>query len=411
MQTSFYIARRLAFNEKKTFSRFIIRLAIVAVALSVCIMIIGSSITRGYQKVIQDKFYNCWGQIHITPFLADPSNLLQSEYLDLDSTLYTQLQKVSEIKSIQPYLLHTAILYHDENMEGLLLKGIRKMDTSLFTSSYLIEGRKIHYKDTGYSNELLLSKTTADLLHVGVGDDIVVYFLREGEEQPRARKLTISGIFKTGLEDFDKTLAICDISLLQHIHQHKSTTISGYEIYVNNNQQIQLISHNLYNSFIKEPLHVYPITTRFASIFSWLDMMKVNEKIILLIMLIIAMVNMITALLILILERTRMIGLLKAIGMPNGNIQQVFLFSSLGILTIGISVGTFFGIGLCMLQEKFGFIHLDESTYYIKTVPIFIQPSIIFMILSGTFILGLLLLFIPTIIIRTISPIKALLFR
>jgi lipoprotein-releasing system permease protein len=411
MNLSFYIARRLALNEKKIFSGFIIRIAILAVTLSIAVMIIGSAITRGYQEVIQDKFYDCWGHIHITPFLSDPSNLNNEETIEYDSTLVTQLHTVAGIQSVDAYTIQSAILKTKQDIEGLLLKGITKNGNNSINRNYLIDGTAIDFKDSSYSTDLLISKTTAEKLSLSTGDYAILYFLVKDESQPKARKTRISGIYKTGLEDYDNLFAVCDARLINHITKRSKGSIHGYEIYVSRKADKKRIEKTLYDQYVKAPLQTYLIDKRFENVFSWLGMMKMNERIIILIMLIIAIINMVTALLILVLERTQMVGILKSLGMKNFQIQQVFIFSSMYILSLGLLAGTVLGTGLCMLQQRFGFLHLDEGIYYVKTVPVFLDPLIILLINLIAFIICTLLLLIPSLIVKKISPTKALRFN
>jgi lipoprotein-releasing system permease protein len=406
MNTSFFIARRLALNETKIFSSFIIRIAIIAVTLSVAVMIIGSAITRGYQDVIQHKFYDCWGHIHLTTFLADPSNLAGDATLEYDDSLVNQIRSLNGIQSINPYLVQSAIIKTQHEVEGLLMKGVRENQIE----QYLITGKSIHFNKDSFSNEILISKITADQLSVHCGDDVIVYLLNKEDQQPRARKVKVIGIYQTGLEDYDKLFAICDMNFINHINKKSKNTIHGYEIFVKHPNEKEVIEKEIYEKYTKPPLQTYLIEKRFANVFSWLGMMKMNERIILIIMMIIAVINMITALLILVLERTQMIGVLKALGMKNRKIQYIFLYSSLYIFSVGLICGTILGIGLSLLQKTFGWIHLNESIYYVRTVPIYLDPSIILGINLLSLIVCALLLIIPTWVIQSISPSKALRF-
>ncbi len=411
MNISFYISRRLALNAKKTFSGFIIRIAILAVTLSIAIMIIGSSITRGYQEVIQNKFYDCWGHIHVTTFLADPSNLNNEQTLEYDSSLVRQMKAVPGIKSIAAYTIQSAIIKTPKEIEGVLLKGVYNHSDDYMLKNYLVEGKGITFNDSSYSSDILISKNIAGKLGLYTGDYAILYFLSNSETQPKARKIRISGIYKTGLEDYDNVFAICDAALINHINQKSKSSIHGYEVYVSDKKERNRIEKILYEQYARPPLQTYLIDKRFENVFSWLSMMKMNERIIILIMLIIAVVNMITALLILVLERTQMVGVLKSLGMQNFQIQEIFIYSSLYILTIGMFAGTILGIGLCYLQQKYGFLHLDESIYYVRTVPVFLDTNVILMINFIAFVVCTLLLLIPSLIVKTISPTKALTFN
>jgi lipoprotein-releasing system permease protein len=411
MNTSFYIARRLALNEKKTFSRFIIRIAVFAVVLSITVMIIGSAITRGYQEVIQNKFYDCWGHVHITTFLADPSNMNSIESVEYDSSLVKKIEAIPEVKSIAAYTIQSAIIKTKQDMDGLLLKGVCDNKYAFSLQDYIIEGAKINYTDSTYSTDILISKTTSTKLRISVGDHAILYFIINDETQPKARKVKVVGIYKTGLEDYDNLFAICDSRMINHVNNKASSSIQGYEVYLKNKLNKHKIEKEIFDHYIEAPLQTYLIDKRFENVFSWLSMMKMNEQIIILIMLIIAIINMITALLILVLERTQMIGTLKAVGMPNFQIQKIFIYSSMYILSIGLILGTIAGVSLCKFQQHFGFLRLDEQVYYIKTVPIFLDPAVIIAINLIALIICSSLLLIPSFIVKTISPTKALKFN
>jgi lipoprotein-releasing system permease protein len=410
MNTPLFIALKLAINKKKAFSGFIIRLTAVAVTLSVALMIVGSAITRGYQEVIRDKFYDCWGHLHITTFLADPSNLNSDETFAYDSSLVGNLTRMQGIQKVASYTMQSAILKTNDEIDGLLLKGINLTQQPDGMRKYLKGGQPISQPDSSYSTEILISATTGKRLQLNVGDHALLYIISGFETQPRVRKIRIAGIYKTGLEEYDKHIAICDQHLINHLQQRDSNQIHGYEIVIKPGYNHAAMEEEIFERYTKPPLQSYLIEKRFEHVFSWLAMMKMNEQIIILIMMIIAIVNMMTALLILVLERTHMIGLLKAIGMPNVQIRQVFVYASLMIVLIGMSAGTALGIGICLLQQEFGWLKLDETVYYIDQVPIFLDPMVILGINGLTFACCFILLFLPSYIIHTITPIKALRF-
>lgn len=411
MNISYFIANKIAFNQKKSFSSFIIKIAIIAIALSTSVMIISTAITKGYQKVISNKFYNCWGQIHITNFLQAPNHILNDEKITIDSQLIKNLYAMQDIKSIHTYSMQSCLLKTKQDMEGILLKGLDNANSQLLSKEYLTSGRKINFSPQKYSEEIVVSKSIAEKLQLKLQDQVILYFINKNESLPRARKVSIVGIYKTGLEDYDNHVALCDIQLINHINNDSIQSIQGYEIYLHHNQKSEEIAQTIFDQYLEPPLQTYTIEKRFSTIFSWLDMMKMNERIIIIIMLIIAVINMITALLILIMERTQMIGILKSLGMINQSIRNVFLITSFYITSIGVGIGTVVGLGLSLLQSKFGFISLDENTYYIDTVPIYIDPLMVMKILIGTILVCLSLLLIPMYIIRNISPTKALKFN
>ena len=411
MNISFFIANKIAFHQKKSFSSFIVKIAIVAIALSTGVMIIGTAITKGYQKVISQKFYNCWGNIHITNFLPDPGQILNDEKIDSDSMLLKKLAAVKEIKSIHTYNIQSCLLKSKESMKSIMLKGLDNAESPLLSPEYLREGKKISFEKEKYAEQIIISKSTADLLQLQVNDQVIMYFLNKNEYQPKARKVSITGIYSTGLEDYDNYIILWGRRLINDNNHDSSQKIQGYEIYLHDYTQSQQVEKNIFENYIDAPLQTYTIEKRFANIFSWLSMMKMNELIIIIIMLIIAVINMITALLILIMERTQMIGILKSLGMPNSAIRNIFLYTSFYIISAGVTIGSLLGMGLCLAQERFGLFSLDESVYYVKKIPIYLEPMTIVSIILGTITICLSLLLIPVYITRTISPTKALKFN
>ncbi len=410
MNTPFFIARQLVFREKKFFSGFIVRISILAITLSTAVMITGSAITRGYQEVIRQKFYACWGHLHVMPFLPDPNNLQQESYFAYDQKIVDTLLRQSEIKSVNPFAIQSVILKANNEIEGLLIKGITPQTAKQFSDDYILAGTLLPHR-AGNAQYLLISESTSQKLRLQIGDKAIVYLQIGNEEQPRIRPVRISGIYKTGLEEYDNHFAIAGLDMIDYLTQRGADSINGYEIQLKHPESGQEIKNRLLSTCIPEPLQIYTLEERFSNVFSWLRMMKMNERIIVIIMLLIALINMVSALLILVLERTRMIGVLKAIGMRNQGIRSVFVFTSAWILGMGILLGTLLGVGLCWIQQYTGCLQLDEKTYYIKTVPVFLDVRVIAGIDLLTLLLGILILFVPAYIIRTISPVKALRFQ
>lgn len=401
-----FISSKIGLFKIKSFSGFITAIAIVATTLSVAIMIIGSSITRGYQQIISQKFYNCWGNIHITSFQTNPSSMLSAQQFQFDSLLYRQLLQIQNVKQVYPYNTLAGIMHTSNGMEGIILKGYFSPDAFNNFKQYLVKG---NYKaDNDSEKYVYLSAYTASLLQHRIGDKIIVYFFNNELLQPKARKFILAGIYQTGIEEYDKMFGLCNGQIINRITEQPQLSVQGYEIYVSNQSEKVKIKDYIFKQLIEAPLEVYTLEERFASVFSWLGMMQMNEKIILIIMAIIAIVNMISVLLILILERTPMIGNLITMGMRMWDIQKIFIINSAIIALIGIIGGFFMGIGLCLFQQYTGFFTLDETVYYTRQVPIYFQWEMIFGILLGTFLTCMLTLLIPSIIIKRINPIHAI---
>jgi lipoprotein-releasing system permease protein len=411
MNLSILIAKKITVYEKKSFSLFISRIAILAIALSVSVMIIGSAITRGYQEHISQKFYDCWGHLNITNFSPDPSNMMSAEKILYDTNLVKQVKNTAHVTGVQPYSLQSCILKTNDGIEGIVLKGLN--DTSSFKTveQFLVEGKPITFRKDSFSNEIVVSKTMATRFNLKLNDRIILYFFSGLNDAPRARKVLIVGIFNTGLEEYDKSFSLCDYRFINHLNKDSNNLIQGYEITLDDIKNSPQVEKEIFTNYLQSPLEIYSLEKRFGNVFSWLEMMKMNEKIIIIIMMIIALINMISALLILILERTPMIGILKSLGMSNLKIQLIFLYSSFYIIGIGLFLGTSLGIGLCLLQQKFGLLRLDEATYFVNKIPIALHLENILFILFSTVIICFSILIFPSLIIRNVSPTKAINFK
>lgn len=411
MNLSFFIAKRLAFTGKKSFSLFITRIAIAAVALSVSVMVLGTAITQGYQKDIKDKFIAAWGDVHITQFLPDPNGLMNDDKFVRSDSLLDAIRKTPGVAHVFTYSLQSAILKSPQEMEGIILKGIEDTSNLHYFKSFLKSGNLNLPRDSsGYCRNIALSQSLANKLNVKQEDALLLYMVDRDNFQPRARKVKVTAIFSTGVEDFDQHVILGDQRMIQQFHHEPHHMIQGYEVHLNKIVDVKKTCAALDN-LLTAPITLYPIEKRFASIFSWLGMMKTNERIIIIIMMIIAFINMITALLILILERTRMIGVLKTVGMQPSAIRTIFLYNSAFIIVSGVLIGMFVGLGLAYLQYHFHFVPLDESSYFISYVPIYIRPDIIFGIGIGTIFLSLVLMLIPTILVHRLNPSKAVRFQ
>jgi lipoprotein-releasing system permease protein len=409
MNVPFYIARRLARHEQKTFSRFIVRLAILAVSLSVAVMIIGSAITQGYQRTIRDKFYACWGQVQVIPYTENPSNLLNPDVVGYSSTLYNQLQQAAQSQHIFPFIMQSAIVKHNNSLDGIVLKGY----DSTLPKALLAQLNNTNIADLtsrADSHFILLSEKRAKQLNVKPGNKLTLLFLSNNNPTPKARRVFIKGLYHTGLDEFDALFAITSAQFLRQTASLDSAAIHGYELYLPESLSSEQCANTINTQVVEAPLKAYPLETRFEAVFAWLDLMKTNEQIIWIIMLIIAVVNITTALLILMLERTHMVGLLKALGMPNAALTRLFLYTSLYIAGIGLCIGNVLGIGLCLLQQQTAWLQLDENVYYIREVPIYLNPSTLLAINLITLFLCVFMMLIPTRMLRRITPVKALQF-
>jgi len=410
MRLSFFIARRIAFNKGSSFSRFIINIAIIATAISVAVMILATALVNGFQQVIQEKIFSFWGHIHVTQYQPNAGPLTEQIPFPNDTALLRQLHTTPDITFVNAYATKSAILKAEKDIEGVIFKGVDAHYDWRQLQRFLVQGRPVKYSDSSYSPEIVISESMAKELRLQLNDKVIVYFIQGGGLPPRARKLTVTGIYKTGIEEYDKTYVIGDLDLIRKLNNWGPTDVGGYEIFTANYKQMDDIGTHLGN-IVSEKLFVRTIRDIYPNIFDWLRLQNKNELIILVIMTIVAVINMITAILILILERTNMVGILKALGMPNTDIQEMFLFQAAYIVLIGLAIGNTLGLGLALLQQKIGFFKLPEESYYMSVAAIDLRWHEIVLINVSTFLICVFVLLLPSLIIRRITPVKAIQFK
>ncbi len=421
-----FIANRVAFNQQKSFSRFIIRLSTVATVISVAVMIVTLSLANGFQETVSQKVFSFLGHIRIQE--KQPGKAIISEDIPIikNDSLVERIRQHPEVKSIYPFATKYAILKTKEEIEGVIVKGLDSTYDFDLIKSFIKQGRPIQFNDSTYSREIMISAFTAEQLKLKLNDRILIYFIRpenkkgeqEGTPNIRPDKLTITGIYKTGIEEYDKTFAIGDIKLIQRLNADSSRTIDfekeigGYEIFLNDYKKIDATANEIYD------LHDFPITWDAVSarnispnIFDWLNMQDTTRNVLIVFMVIVAVINLITCLLILVLERIKMIGVLKSLGASNWTVQKIFLRHSALITITGIVIGTAVALALLWTQQATGFIKLQEEAYYMSSAAVKIVWWQVLAICAGTLIVCFLVLLIPSILVRKIQPVKAIQFR
>lgn len=422
----FFLARRIAFAGGQNFSRLIIRIAVVAVALSVAVMIAASALIAGFKTEISRKIFEFWGHIHISDtayslsFEPKPIALEQDFYPSLDTVRTIPQVALEEmavgnkkprggIRHIQAFAHKPGIIRTKTALEGILLKGVGKDFDWANLAPYLLEGRAISMSDTAPSRDIIISRQTADRLQVGVGDKFVVHFVKERDQLRRL--FQVCGIYKTGLEEYDRKFALCDIRQVQNLLGWESNQVAGFEIWLDDLRDLDLYNQYIYDEVLPPELLAVSIRDKFPSIFEWLELQDYNEVVILSLMLAVAIINMITALLVLVLERTNMIGILKALGAANGRIRQIFLYHAAVITLLGMFWGNLIGLGFCFLQDKFRFIQLNEADYYLSYAPVKINWLAVTGINLGTLAITLIFLLLPSLVVSSISPVRAIRFK
>ncbi|NBX10870.1 MAG: ABC transporter permease [Chitinophagaceae bacterium] len=374
------------------------------------VMIITVCMAAGFQEAVQNKIFGFWGHIRIQEKQPSLSVMEKMNPIEKNDSFVQQLKKHPAIVSVHPFATQYALLKTRNEMEGILLKGVDDKVAWSKYATFLKKGSVPKIELSDFSRGILVSQQQAKRLQLHVNDSIVLYFTQQ-EGPPRAKKVFIAGIFQTGIEEYDRLFALADLRLIRQVSGWTENQVGGYEIFVRDPSNLDKIANELYQAEnFPATWDAIPINKVAPQLFDWLNMQVVTRNVLIAIMTIVALINLITSLLVLVLERIQMIGILKALGAADKTIQQLFLRYALLLTTAGILVGTLLAFVLMGLQQKTGFIHLDESAYYIDKIEFKIMPVPIALIMVGTLIISLLVLLLPTLLVKRISPIRAIRF-
>lgn len=414
MNSNFFLAKRIIENSKSKgrLARPIIKVATLGIVLGMAVMILSISIGSGFQKEVKEKIVGFSSPIQVVNY--DYNQSYETNSILLDSAIIHDIAKIDGVKHIQQYATKPGIIKTNEHVQGMVLKGVGADYDWSFVKSILVDGAVPTFNTDSIQNTILISRLTAKQLNFKVGDDVIIYFI---QENVRARRLKIGGIFDSNLPEYDKIFAFVDIKHIQKLNNWSTKQVTGLEIKINDFALIDTIATQA-DIITAEAvtadgsmLRVRPIQEIEPQIFGWLAILDTNVIVIILLVLAVAGFNMISGLLILILERTNMIGILKALGMANNGIRSLFIYLATYIIGRGILWGNIIGISLCLIQMHFNVITLNPEEYYLNSVPINLSIVSLLILNIGTLIVTTAMMFFPTLLVSKILPAKSIKFE
>ena len=410
MNLEYFIAKRLitARDHKSSISAPIIKIAIAAIAIGMIMMIVSIATGIGLQQKIRQKVAAFNGHISITNYDENQSQLSITP-ISTHQDFYPIFKNVSGINHIQAVASKAGIIRTETAFEGIIFKGVGKDYQWENLKEYLVAG-KLPNLNNQLNEEVLISEFLSNRLNLKVGDRFNTFFMKEDTNQkPNLRVFKITGIFNSGFQEFDASYIIGDIRHLQRINKWSPDQVGAFEVFVDDFNTFKEKGQEVYEQ-TGSSLDTQTIVEKYYYIFEWLKLFDFNIIVILIIMIAVATINMVVALLVLILERTKMIGILKALGASNWAVRKIFLYNAFYLIAKGLFWGNLIGIGLLLIQRKFGIIKLDPENYYVNQAPVYIDFGYILILNFGTILICLLILLIPSYIITKISPIKAIRF-
>jgi lipoprotein-releasing system permease protein len=411
MKFELFVVKRLIKKSdfKNSISAPILKIATVAISIGVIMMLIAFATGLGLQNKIRDKIAAFNGHITITEFT---SNATYEDFqpISKNNDFYPDFKSVPNVSHIQATAAKYGVIRTATDFEALIAKGVGEDYKWDYLEEYLINGELPDFSKK-YSDEVLISDNIASKLNFAVGDQLIIYFLANNNtDRPRLLALNITGIFDSGFQDFDDQFLFLDINQIQRINKWQEDEVGDFEVFIDNFNTINKTGEEVYTQ-IDSFLNAETIVDKYPSIFEWLKMFDFNILIIFVVMIVVSGINMITALLVIILERTQMVGVFKALGATNWQLRKMFILQAGYLILKGLFWGNLIGLGLLLIQKYYGVIKLDQSTYYVSQAPIYLSWDYILGINLGVLICCLLIMIIPSYLISNISPIRAIKFE
>lgn len=410
MNYELFIAKRIIAGKeyKNSISSPIIKIAITAISLGIIIMLIAVATGAGLQRKIRDKMSGFKGHVQILNFNDNNSGISLTP-ISKNQYFFPTIPNVDGIKKVQVFANRAGLIKTETDFEGVIFKGVSKDYDWTFFKEYLVEGDVPNY-DQPRVRDILLSKTLVDKLELQLNDTVQATFFKDSKNKlPSSRKYVIKGIYNTGFLEFDKSIMIGDLYEVQRLNRWKADQVGGFEILLDDFDQIKEKTKAIHSE-IPPTLNATSIVNTYPAIFDWIQLFDNNVWFIIAIMILVAGINMITALLVLILERVQMIGILKSLGSSNTSIRKVFLYNASYLILKGLFWGNLIGLSIIFLQHNFGLITLNPETYYVSVMPVYIDLLDVLLLNLGTLVLCFSMLLIPSYIITRIQPSKSIRF-
>jgi len=403
VNTARYISRRMDGADTGSFTHSVTRIATVSIALGIAVMIVSFSILHGFREQIQNKIFSFGAHLQLSRY--DTNNSLEVAPIS-EPQLRRALARYPQVASVQPFARKTAIIKTPDEVLGVVLKGVSERHSPSSMRQNMVAGRFITFADSAASNDIVISRKIADKLRLKVGSKALFYFI---QQPPRVRPFRVSGIYQTGLDEFDEVYVLGDLRQIQELNAWPDSLVGGLEVRLRDFSRLNATFDQFYEQLPYE-VRIEKITDQYAQLFDWLNLLNRNVIIFLILIIFVATFNMVATIFIMILERTKMIGILKAVGATDNQIREMFFFRGLSITIRGLLIGNVIALGFCALQYYFHIIPLDPENYYMDRVPIAWDPTVMVLLNVATLTASILSVLIPTYLIARIKPMVAIRF-
>jgi lipoprotein-releasing system permease protein len=417
MNLELFLAKRIHFSKDKGDNRRVtppvVRIAMAGIAIGLAVMIVSVAVVVGFKKEVRNKVIGFGSHIQLTNF--DNNISYETTPIAVNDSLRNVLTNTKGVRHIEVFATKPGIIKTDNNFQGIVLRGMSSDFDATFFKKHLVEGQMLHIDSQKLNNDVLVSRRTANMLHLGCDDSFLAYFVNNGDIRPR--KLHIAGIYDTGFSDYDKLFVICDIRQIRRINQWDDDMASGVGVFIDQYNDLDDITEELYYSLMDRKdrfgntYYIRSIKELNPMIFNWLAVLDSNVVVILILMILVSGFTMISGLLIIILERANMIGILKTLGESNYSIRKVFLYVSFFLIVKGMFWGNVIGIGICLLQSHFKWLRLNPENYYLDSVPIEMSVFSLLFINIGSLAVSMFMMIAPSFLITKIEPAKSIRFE